>query len=72
MISYFKHLMQNWLPAYTSIVHFRGIFVVYLEYFGEFNLTKARDMLWTPAIVCFLKLIEKDLVHTETVCFISS
>ena len=42
---------------------------IYLE---NWFFIKMRYRLWTPRYSFFVKKIEGDLVHTETVCFISS
>ena len=65
--------MRNQLSADTDTVHVEGAFVAYLDYYwGDDSYKKKETGFEHQDIVCFVKQSEGDMVHTETVCFISS
>ena len=65
--------MRNGLSADTAIVHYKGIFGVYLGYYCGVDYYKKKEKSFEQrAMDFFVKLSEVDMVHTETICFISS
>ena len=61
--------MQNWLSSDIATFHVKGVFGVSL---GGWFLKKWETGFEHQAIIFFVKQSEGDLVHIETIFFISS
>ena len=70
------NISNIWCEIDSPLTLLHSTLKLYLEYIwsiiGGLIFTKVRDRIWTPGWHFFVKQSEGYLVHTETICFISS